>query len=850
MGKASAAGELQRARALHHAGVAAGDDGRLADAANLLTEALGLLGLDPDGAPARGSSGPDHVPEQDHDYLAARILISLALPRYELGDIDAGLEVLAHAEQIADRRSVAEFAALIHCQRGLLLARAGRPLEALPNLNEAVRLLAAVSPLEQCKILMNRGEVHHQLGRIRAAERDYAQATEIARAAGEPEFVFRNTHNTGYMAYLAGDLPRALRIMPTVAEATSDYARGVVGLDRARVLLRAGLFQEADATLREASEALTHTDLLQVLAEVELSRAEAALLAQNHRLARNLASQAALRFQNRGNDRLMTMARLVELQAEVAGGLPAAERRERATALATDLVRHRLPDHARTAELIALEAMIDAGETPSAITLHARVGEPVSSRVQLRLVRARHAYATNQPGLARREIRRGLAELSEYQARFGSVDLQTSSAGYGVGLAALAVTADLEAGRPESVLTWLERARAITGRVIPLQPPADEVTADLLTQLRWTVNQLETQEAAGPAGNGLRSQRAWLEQQIRDRSWTLDGSGSVGAEPRVSELRHALGDAVLVAVFHLKQQVYAVVLTERHCWTQHLADLGEVAELGRRVAGDLDVLAMDLVPDSLRRSARGSLSRGLRALDDALIRPLRLPDVPLVLLPPGRLASLTWAELPSLQSRPLVVAPSASTWLGAHARFVSVPGPVVAVAGPGLRRADEEVDQVARIWPGCTVLRPENSTVPVFLDLINGAQLVHVAAHGRHQAENPLFSSIQLGDGPVVGYDLDRVPDPPQQVVLSACDLGRATARPGNEAWGLTRAFLHNGTSTVISGVAKVSDRAAADLMADYHRRLAAGSPPAYALADAVAAADEPIPFACFGAGW
>jgi CHAT domain-containing protein len=113
-----------------------------------------------------------------------------------------------------------------------------------------------------------------------------------------------------------------------------------------------------------------------------------------------------------------------------------------------------------------------------------------------------------------------------------------------------------------------------------------------------------------------------------------------------------------------------------------------------------------------------------------------------------------------------------------------------------------------------------------------------------------LFSSIRLADGPVVGYDLDRVPVPPQQAVLSACDLGQATYRPGDEALGLTRALLHSGTSTVISGVAKVSDDAAADLMADYHHRLAAGSAPAYALADALTAAEEPQPFLCFGAGW
>jgi CHAT domain-containing protein len=157
---------------------------------------------------------------------------------------------------------------------------------------------------------------------------------------------------------------------------------------------------------------------------------------------------------------------------------------------------------------------------------------------------------------------------------------------------------------------------------------------------------------------------------------------------------------------------------------------------------------------------------------------------------------------------------------------------------------------VAQHWPACETLTGADVTGEAFLSAIDGAQLVHVAAHGRHERESPLFSSISLIDGPVVGYDLDRIAQPPQQVVLSACELGQATVRPGDEALGLTRALLHSGTSTIISGVAKVSDEGTADLMVDYHRRLAAGAAPAYALADALQAAPNPIPFACFGAGW
>lgn len=54
------------------------------------------------------------------------------------------------------------------------------------------------------------------------------------------ELTFAAQHNLGFMRYLAGDLPRALELMPTVEETRSDRYRGVVGIDRAKVLLGAG----------------------------------------------------------------------------------------------------------------------------------------------------------------------------------------------------------------------------------------------------------------------------------------------------------------------------------------------------------------------------------------------------------------------------------------------------------------------------------------------------------------------------------------------------------------------------------------------------------------------------------
>jgi CHAT domain-containing protein len=127
-----------------------------------------------------------------------------------------------------------------------------------------------------------------------------------------------------------------------------------------------------------------------------------------------------------------------------------------------------------------------------------------------------------------------------------------------------------------------------------------------------------------------------------------------------------------------------------------------------------------------------------------------------------------------------------------------------------------------------------------------------VAAHGVHQPENPLFSSVRMADGPVFAHELDQTHQAPEHVVLSACEVGLATVRPGDEALGLASVLLHLGTRSVIAGVARVGDEVAEQTMAAYHRRLAGGADSAHALAEALVEVDVdvPPPFVNFGAAW
>ncbi len=174
----------------------------------------------------------------------------------------------------------------------------------------------------------------------------------------------------------------------------------------------------------------------------------------------------------------------------------------------------------------------------------------------------------------------------------------------------------------------------------------------------------------------------------------------------------------------------------------------------------------------------------------------------------------------------------------------------MAIAGPGVGRGGEEAAAVARTW---TARRPhrligEQATAAAVTDALAGARLAHVAAHGVHQTENPLFSSVRLADGPLFAHELDQSARTPDHVVLSACELGLATVRPGDEALGLTSVLLHLGTRSVVAGVARVGDELAATTMAGYHDRLRSGQDSALALAETLAESPRPQPFVCFGA--
>jgi CHAT domain-containing protein len=144
----------------------------------------------------------------------------------------------------------------------------------------------------------------------------------------------------------------------------------------------------------------------------------------------------------------------------------------------------------------------------------------------------------------------------------------------------------------------------------------------------------------------------------------------------------------------------------------------------------------------------------------------------------------------------------------------------VLVAGPGLATGGAEVPLVAAEHPEAVVLRNGSATVEACLSAMDGAKLVHVAAHGRFRADNPMFSALELDDGPLTVHDFERLRRAPHRFVLSACDSGVLVPVGANELLGLATALMSMGTAGILSSVAPVNDEATAELMVDVHRGL------------------------------
>jgi hypothetical protein len=780
--------------------------------------------------------------------LRGRVLASLAYAESEQGNIDLGRQLLDEAERLLPPHARGS----LHNQRAILHIRTGNNEAAVAEYDLCLALLREENdPKDFARALLNRGTLHLFRGRLREARVDLQHCSEVSTRRDLDRILPMAEHNLGYLAYLAGDLPTALRAYREVAPRFAAVKPGmlpVLALDRARALTAAGLLAEADEQLGYALAQFKRHRLQQDHAEALLARAENALSAGRPADARRWASAARREFLRRENHRWAAVAALVAARSRPLAGLSraaATRLADEARTLAATLTDLRLPELTRQAQLIGHRALIAAGRSPGPAATPPR-SDRLETHLLWRLARAEQAGADGRTAEEMRHLAAGMAELQRRRSQLGSLDLQTGAAVHGREIAAAGIATALRSGSADAVHRWSELSRAQALLLAPATPPEDPAAAAALEELRQVRVQLRAAELAGRPVAELRARAGRLERAVREHSWTAGGSGGATRPAALAEVRAELGEAALVALLSAGSRLHALVVTSRRTKMVALGDLAPVEESVRRLRADLDARAGRAVPARLAQAIDTATRRDAAGVADALVTPL-LPlvdDREIVVVPTGTLVAVPWGALPACAGRPVTVAPSATTWLAARRRG-GPDGTVALIAGPGNDQGPAEVRAIAQLYPDPTVLTGPRATPAATADAMKGAALAHIAAHSTHQPENALFSSLDLVGGPLMGYDLQRLGAVPRLVVLAACDLGLADVRPGDETIGMTAALLAAGTSTVVAGVGRIADDATITVMTRFHQGLRAGKSPAVALAAAGSAGS----LVCFGAG-
>ncbi|WP_336206591.1 CHAT domain-containing protein [Nonomuraea sp. LPB2021202275-12-8] len=820
----------------------------------------------------------------------------------EFGDIDAAVQELRTARRLARRSGSAEREADVQATLGVALAFAGRTTagrnaldaavrqsagqlngrillrrggvlltlghhhDALADLNNAITALrAADDPIWEARARTERATCNLALGSIARAATDLARAEDLFNTTGQELESADAIVHRGVLALRIGDLPAALLCFDQAAErfdklGTPDPR---LSIERCAALLAAGLPQDA---LDEAHTAVTQLERIHgqptKKAELLLTAANCALAAGRPGDALDHATQAADLFDRQHRHWWRAHARLVEVRAQLAAGTTGTRLLRQAEQCARELATLSSPD-LPLAHLIAGRLALALGDSALAAghlatAARGRRRGPALSRAVAWLAEALRAEAAHDPARLMRACRRGLQVLDQHRATLGSSELRAQASAHGAELAALGQRHALRLDRPRLLLSWSERWRATALAVPAVRPPDDERLQAELAAIRAVTSNLAQARAGGLPTAHLSAEQRRLERAARSRALHAhghDAAATPGCD--VDALLDELADGRLLELVDVDGHLHVIV-----CGS---------GAIRRYPAGRTEQAArhIDLARFTLSRLAHGrsaltpaELLTQLESLGHTLEQALlgdavhHLGDRDVTIVPPGRLHAVPWALLPSLRHRPLSVAPSARSWL--RARHTGTPGHgrVVLVRGPGLASQGAEIRDVTTEYPAPIVLGEGSATVGRVLRAMDGARLVHIAAHGTFRADSPLFSALRVDDGPLTVYDLERLNRAPGQVILSSCDSGLTAPTGADELLGLASSLIQLGTTAIAASVVLVNDVAAVPLMIALHRRLRTGAGLATALRDArLDTAGDPVAtatglaFVCLGAG-
>ncbi len=801
-----------------------------------------------------------HARAAGDDLALARTLSSALQSLIYLSRYDEAAQWAEEARRIFHSRGDELRLARLESNLANVLHRQDRAEEALPLYESACAALERMGDNDNAIIALRNLAVCamalHDFPRSLAA---YERAREYYERRGAQALLAEVTDNLAYLHYLRGDYRRALALYQSARlhspERNNPFHLSVAELDQSDLYLDLNLFQEAAQIASSAFERFIALGTRFEAAKALTNRAAALGAAGGHAAAIDDLLRARGLFLKERNRQwaAVTEVRQAALLLMEDRWRDAARTAARAEPL---LFRASLSSFAGLAALIQARACLALGQAETAL------GHLVRLRGYLRrfpdpLLNTRALQTEGAIHEARRQPRQALAayrkahaairgarhslphdrlklaylgdKLSTYEAL---VDLTLRQGG---ARAAARAFAFVEEAKSRSLADQLAfRAAAPPGSSVnPAFYEASRIAA-LRADLAWHWHQLDRADSTrDPLPDSrrvvIRSRIAELESQLsialntlRQVDPALADLQGCGDLPLV-ELQAAIDPgAALFEYFVARGQLLLFVVTRK---TVHALDLGPF----ETVCSAARMARFQISRSGAAPTPNPALDHHLHRLYDLLIAPAKglLPDARLTVIPHGDLHGLPFHALLHLKT-PLVEKVTVTFSLSAavHHRTrqrstsPSAPPLLLGVPDPLASRIEDEVRCVASILPESKTFLGDAATLAVFREHAAGSRMLHLATHGVFRADNPMFSSLRLGDGRLnVGdlYDLELQAD---LVTLSGCFTGLGAGAGGDEFVGLTRGFLHAGARRLHASLWAVHDSSAPEYMREFYSRL------------------------------
>ncbi len=796
----------------------------------------------------------------------ANILANLGRDYVNLGDYDQGLDALQQALEAARAVPDQNLEGTILNSMGAANSHLARYGEALAQFHAAQDVFQAIGFLEGLEAThINIGELFQQTGRPQDALREYEAARELAAQIPDPEGEATVIGNVATVYQETGQYEEAIRGNQAALEiwqrignidgqAVTHNALGVI-------MTYLGQFETAEQHYQAAVDlrvqagdpngiAVTASNLADLY--YQLGRYDEALQqAIKSRDQAHSIGAAALEVSALDN--------MAAIQQEL-GQYEDAQANHRAALTIRQAIGDRRGEGASRVNLGSLYG--DQNKYPDALAqyqaalkIFEETGQ-ITEQAQLlgnigRIYRHQRnlaeAIRSSQEAVEVSESVQGMVRVEE---------LATSFAAGQLWLYNQLIDMLVESGEPGMAFNYAERARArafldqIGNQRVDLHAGAD---AGLLAQeqgLRERVAGLQNElnaESAKPIDQQnkllLDSLSANLEQARKDYQELF---------VRLQLESPEYASLVSVTTLSLEDVQKQVLDTETTLIEYFVLDDQVLAWVIDQEGSEL--VTLDKARDDLRKQVEflrnlitsREFDAAAADLYNALFAPLK-PHIHrpnLVIVPHGVLHYLPFAALWDaengrylVQDYALSYAPSASALKFILAKRSPDDGRVLAMGNPdgSLPYAKDEAQAVARLYGTVPLLEEEAVESQVYAQA-GQVDVLHLAAHGKYNAYNALYSRIELApdaaeDGnlevhEVYGLDLSGT----NLVVLSACQTALGKQSEGDEVVGLTRAFLYAGTPAVVTTLWSVDDAASGAEMEAFYRYLREGLTNAEAL--------------------